>query len=485
MSITTMIYNIWIYRNEKVFNNSNRTIQSVQIAIISEIRSRLQMEIKYVDDNPRNRNICYNWGVRPNFVIKSNKVCTWACPPSGYYMLNTDGSMTKYGSYGGLVRCTEGVIHTAFAGKEEPVSVIYHEMKTCCRGLEVCSKAEIKRVWAGLTQATWWTSLMENEVIFSSNTLPPQLLVYSEDDARAMITGYSQNDRPEDALALFPRMVQLRLKPNLSVFNASATAGNYSFGRQVHGFCLKYRYVSSVYVESSLLDMYARCGKMKKARRDFDGMERGRTCKRPFICFGGCKGKILSLTHYTCASVYFACACASIGALEQGKWVHSHMIKSGGKLISFIREHLLDMYAKVGSIEDARKIFDRMHKNMELGSLAAERVFELDPYDSSRHVCDYASSGRWSEAARVRKVLLYVDEQEREAKLQYHNEKLSLAFALLRTSPGSIIRIKKNIRVCGDCHTAIKFVSMVTIIVMDTNRFHHFSDGSCSCGDYW
>ncbi|KAJ0442942.1 putative DYW domain-containing protein [Helianthus annuus] len=46
-------------------------------------------------------------------------------------------------------------------------------------------------------------------------------------------------------------------------------------------------------------------------------------------------------------------------------------------------------------------------------------------------------------------VLLYVDEQEREVKLQYHSEKLALAFALLKTPPGSTIRIKKNIRVRG------------------------------------
>lgn len=81
-----------------------------------------------------------------------------------------------------------------------------------------------------------------------------------------------------------------------------------------------------------------------------------------------------------------------------------------------------------------------------------------------------------------------IDQQEREAKLQYHSEKLALAFALLNTPPGATIRIKKNIRMCGDCHSAIKFVSMVMereIVIRDTNRFHHFSNGFCSCGDYW
>lgn len=214
----------------------------------------------------------------------------------------------------------------------------------------------------------------------------------------------------------------------------------------------------------------------------------------------------------------------------------------------FIREMPIEPTAAVwGALLGAC----RMHKNIDLGAYAAERVFELDPHDSGPHVLlsnIYASAGRLSDAARVRKlmkdcgvkkepacswveienavhmfvanddahpqrveilqmwetisgkikeigyvpdtshVLFFVDQQEREVKLQYHSEKLALAFALLNTTPGSTIRIKKNIRVCGDCHSAIKYVSKVEgreIIVRDTNRFHHFRDGSCSCRDYW
>jgi hypothetical protein len=85
-------------------------------------------------------------------------------------------------------------------------------------------------------------------------------------------------------------------------------------------------------------------------------------------------------------------------------------------------------------------------------------------------------------------VLLHVDDQEREANLQYHSEKIALAFALIQMPEGATIRIMKNIRICGDCHSAFKYISKVykrEIVVRDTNRFHHFSNGSCSCGDYW
>lgn len=85
-------------------------------------------------------------------------------------------------------------------------------------------------------------------------------------------------------------------------------------------------------------------------------------------------------------------------------------------------------------------------------------------------------------------VLHDFEEELKQKKLCYHSERLAIAFGLISTLPGTPIRIVKNLRVCGDCHTAFKFVSKITvrkIILRDTNRFHHFNDGLCSCGDYW
>lgn len=503
----------------------------------------------------------------------------------------------------------------------------------------------------------------------------------------ALISGYSQHDQAEEALALFPLMLRRGLEPNQftlsSLLKASGDGTTNKRGRQLHAYCLKCGYDSDVYVGSSLVDMYARYGHLVEARLIFDGLlTKNEVSWNALIAGHSRKGetenalRLFSMmhredfkpTHFTYSSL--CTACASTGSLEQGKWVHAHVIKSGGRLVAFVGNTLLDMYAKSGSIEDAKKVFDRlvkrdvvswnsmlkgyaqhglgrktvqhfeemmtsgiepnsitflsvltacshaglldegrhsfelmkkykvepdvshyvtmvdllgraglldqaeryirempiepsaavwgallgacrMHKNMELGAYAAERVFELDPQDSGPHILlynMYASAGRWQEAAKVRKmmkesgvkkepacswveienavhmfianddahpqwqeicemwekisgkikeigyvpdtshVLLFVDQQEREVKLQYHSEKLALAFALLNTPLGSTIRIKKNIRVCGDCHSAIKYVSKVVgreIIVRDTNRFHHFHNGSCSCGDYW
>ncbi|XP_062205486.1 putative pentatricopeptide repeat-containing protein At3g25060, mitochondrial [Phragmites australis] len=81
-----------------------------------------------------------------------------------------------------------------------------------------------------------------------------------------------------------------------------------------------------------------------------------------------------------------------------------------------------------------------------------------------------------------------LDEDVKEQLLSYHSERLAIAFGLLNTSPGTRLVIIKNLRVCGDCHDAIKYISKIVdreIVVRDAKRFHHFKDGACSCGDYW
>ncbi|XP_057839795.2 pentatricopeptide repeat-containing protein At2g22070 [Cryptomeria japonica] len=193
----------------------------------------------------------------------------------------------------------------------------------------------------------------------------------------------------------------------------------------------------------------------------------------------------------------------------------------------------------------------RMHGNIELGKHAAECLFELEPQNAAKYVLlanIYAATGRWDDVAKVRKlmkdrgvkkrpgcswievknrvhvfvvddkshpqtdkiyltleglvkqmemagyvpdtnfVLHDVELEQKEHALHHHSEKLAIAFGLINTIPGLPIRIIKNLRVCGDCHTAIKFITKIVdreIIVRDAYRFHHFKDGFCSCGDYW
>lgn len=85
-------------------------------------------------------------------------------------------------------------------------------------------------------------------------------------------------------------------------------------------------------------------------------------------------------------------------------------------------------------------------------------------------------------------VRLDAAEEDKEASVYHHSEKLAIAYGLIKTSPGTTIRISKNLRICGDCHNATKIISKVfgrEIVIRDRNRFHHFKDGLCSCKDFW
>ncbi|KAK6161497.1 hypothetical protein DH2020_004878 [Rehmannia glutinosa] len=194
----------------------------------------------------------------------------------------------------------------------------------------------------------------------------------------------------------------------------------------------------------------------------------------------------------------------------------------------------------------------RVHGNLEIGEVALRKLIELEPETSGNYVLlsnMYACMDRWDDAKRVRQlmkdhgidkipgsslvevdgtlhefligdkshpyvkdiylkleemntklqecghqprtreVLFDIEEEEKEDVLSYHSEKLAIAFALIASDESCApIRIIKNLRVCVDCHSSIKLLSLIyrrEIIVRDRTRFHHFDSGSCSCLDYW
>ncbi|KAG8371929.1 hypothetical protein BUALT_Bualt12G0013900 [Buddleja alternifolia] len=167
----------------------------------------------------------------------------------------------------------------------------------------------------------------------------------------------------------------------------------------------------------------------------------------------------------------------------------------------------------------------RIHGNAELAGSVADRVFELGPVSPGLHVLlsnAYAAAGRYQEAAKARKmlkdrgqkketglswveegnrihtfasgdrkheisekiykkleeledeleragyvvdttyVLQEVGDEEKRRTIRYHSERLAIAFALITFPPGRVIRVMKNLRVCGDCHVAIKAMSKCT-----------------------
>lgn len=83
-------------------------------------------------------------------------------------------------------------------------------------------------------------------------------------------------------------------------------------------------------------------------------------------------------------------------------------------------------------------------------------------------------------------VLQDVEECHKNDFLFHHSAKLATTYALLTTKRGKPIRVMKNVVLCGDCHTFLKFVSVVVrrkIVFRDSSGFHVFLNGQCSCKD--
>ncbi|KDP33014.1 hypothetical protein JCGZ_13045 [Jatropha curcas] len=164
---------------------------------------------------------------------------------------------------------------------------------------------------------------------------------------------------------------------------------------------------------------------------------------------------------------------------------------------------LSNMYAKAKSWEGVvkiRKLMKDKHIKKEPGVSWIEvrsvtHIFVSEDINHPEHVKIYEKVKELLAMIKplgyvpdVDAVLHDVEDEQKDHYLSYHSEKLAIAYGLMKTPSEAPIVVIKNLRICDDCHLAVKLISKVTnrrIIVRDTNRFHHFQDGYCSCGDYW
>lgn len=402
----------------------------------------------------------------------------------------------------------------------------------------------------------------------------------------AMILGYAQNGRVNEALNYFCKMRSKNIKPDsftmVSVIPALAELSVIRHAKWIHALVIRNCFEKNVFVMTALIDMYAKCGAVGTARALFDMMnERHVTTWNVMIDGYGTHGlgkAAVELFNKMLEGptkpndITFLCAisaCSHSGLVEEGIHYFTSMKKDYG--IQPVMDHygaMVDLLGRAGRLNEAWDFIQKMpiepgitvfgamlgackiHKNVELGEKAASRLFELDPDEGGYHVLlanIYAAASMWDKLAKVRTIMekkglqktpgcslvelknevhsfysgstshpqskrIYtfletlideikaagyvpdtnsihdVEDYVQENLLSSHSEKLAIAFGLLNSSQGSTIHIRKNLRVCGDCHNATKYISLVTgreIIVRDMHRFHCFKNGVCSCGDYW
>ncbi|KAJ8620553.1 hypothetical protein MRB53_029082 [Persea americana] len=406
-----------------------------------------------------------------------------------------------------------------------------------------------------------------------------------------MINGYVKWGEYKQALELFREMQLLEMeeaRPNeftmSTVLSACGRLGALEHGKWAHAYIDRCGMKVDVVLGTALIDMYAKCGSIERARCVFSGLGSDKDVMAwsamisGLAMHGHCEECLSMFSQMQYCGVRpnaitflgLLCACVHAGLVTEGRQYFERMREEFG--ITPLIQHygcIVDLYGRAGLIEQAWDVVksmpmkpdvlmwgallsgSRMHGNTEMCEFAIKQLIELEPMNSGAYVLlsnVYAKKGRWDDVRYVRdlmevkgikkvpgcslvevegvlheffvgdeshpesreihlmlgeimrrlklagyventgEVLLDLDEEGKKVALSLHSEKLAIAFSFIKTRPGTPIYIVKNLRICVDCHVAIKMISRVfdrEIVVRDCNRFHRFTKGACSCKDYW
>ncbi|KAJ7237493.1 hypothetical protein O6H91_Y445400 [Diphasiastrum complanatum] len=214
-------------------------------------------------------------------------------------------------------------------------------------------------------------SVLHAHKVFSNM---PQHDVYSW---TAIISAYADRGEVEEAINLFHQMQETGLAPDKVLFvpllKACARLAALEQGRQLHSAIIERGFQSDVIVGNTLVNMYAKCECTEDARELFDNMSDRDVVSWNAMIAGyaqnGLGKEALALYEQmkqegvqpdNVTVVLLLKACASLAALEQGKHLHSEIIKRGFQSDVVVGNTLVDMYAKCGCTEDARELFDNM-----------------------------------------------------------------------------------------------------------------------------
>ncbi|KAL3829833.1 hypothetical protein ACJIZ3_018635 [Penstemon smallii] len=147
----------------------------------------------------------------------------------------------------------------------------------------------------------------------------------------------------------------------------------FEYGRQIHALIVKSPFGSNIYVGSSLLDLYAKAGKIIEAQSVFESLPERDIVSCTAIISGyaqlGLDKDALELfrklhregmvsNYITYASLLTALS--GLAAFEYGRQVHTHVLRSKQPFYIVLQNSLIDMYSKCGNLTYARRIFDNM-----------------------------------------------------------------------------------------------------------------------------
>ncbi|XP_010258267.1 PREDICTED: pentatricopeptide repeat-containing protein At5g66520-like [Nelumbo nucifera] len=235
----------------------------------------------------------------------------------------------------------------------------------------------------------------------------PSTIVWNQ-----MIRGYACSIAPHESVKLYNKMESTETKPDtftyLFLLNACARPSFLRVGEQLHGRLLSNGLFANIFVQTNLLNMYAiaggdasvlkarrvfnemsernvvtwnsmlagyfRYGDIDAARRIFDDMPERNTvswttmiagcaqsgrCNQALALFREMQRAHVEVDQVTMVATLSACA--ELGDLKTGRWIHSYSDKafpfrSQQRLVS-LNNALIHMYASCGVVEEAYRVF--------------------------------------------------------------------------------------------------------------------------------
>ncbi|KAL5860790.1 hypothetical protein ACOSQ4_002086 [Xanthoceras sorbifolium] len=272
-----------------------------------------------------------------------------------------------------------------------------------------------------------------------------------------LITCYAWNEQYKESLRLF-RELQLtrfdrRQFPFSTLLSIAADTLSLQIGRQIHSQAIVITADFKLRVGNSLVDMYAKCGRIEEARKIFANLNRISTVTWTAMISGYVQTghieeglKLFNQMHRADCTLGYVCqmwirfqpdsvsfrsvlsACSHSGLVEEG--LHYLNIMNRKYKLTPKKEHyasVIDMFCRRGRFDEAEKWMDempfepdeiiwssvlnscRIHKNQELAKKAADQLFKMEklrdaaPYVSMPNI--YAVAGQWDSVSKVKKAM--------------------------------------------------------------------------------
>ncbi|KAE9614681.1 putative tetratricopeptide-like helical domain, DYW domain-containing protein [Lupinus albus] len=303
----------------------------------------------------------------------------------------------------------------------------------------------------------------------------------------AIIVGLGMHGLADRALELFEEMHRIGMKPHyitfIGVLNACSHAGLVDEGSRIfHMMINEYKIKPTIEHYGCFVDILCRAGYLEQAKITIESMPMKPNKFIWMSLLGGSR---------------------NYGNLEIGEYAAHNLMKTDPD-VAGCYTLLSNMYAAAGKwdeVSQIRKVMKKIGVIKDAGCSFIEHRSQIHRFivgDRSHPQTEviYAKLKEMREKLKLAghapdtsQVLLNIEgENEKEAELETHSERLAISFGLINMESRTPIRIMKNLRVCNDCHVVTKLLSAIynhEIIVRDNSRFHHFKNGSCSCNDFW